>query len=72
MSSSSSISDIEIAEVKRLISEIQDTNLDEESKVMLDQILNAFSKILEDAKASKLSIAKLKALLGFFSEKSKK
>lgn len=63
---------IDVATINSLISEIESLNLTEESKAALSQILKNYSKMITDAETSKLSIAKLKSILGFFSEKEKK
>jgi hypothetical protein len=47
-------------------------NLNEASKLIVKKIFAKITKLLEDAKSSKMTIAKLKSMLGFYSKKQKK
>ena len=72
MVSSKAIPQMDKAEMDKLLNEILSNNLNDASKPVVTEIFQTFSKVIEGAKASSITMAKLKAMLGFYSEKSKK
>lgn len=72
MTSSEAFPDFDTHAIEKLIAELESDTLSDTSKILLNKILKIFSKVVEDAKSSKMTIAKLKSMLGFFSEKQKK
>lgn len=72
MVDSGTISKISKQELDDLLREILSSNLHDSSKPILKEILETFSNLLADVKSKNISIAKLRSMLGFYSEKQKK
>ena len=72
MVTANTFSHIDNKVIEQLITELESETLSSESKLLLNEILKAFSKVIDGAKASSMTMAKLKSMLGFYSEKSKK
>jgi len=69
---SPSIAKLNFSERKQLIEEVNSSALEASSKEVLAETVTFFNSLIEDLKKSKISIHKLKQLLGFHSEQLKK